>query len=504
MATTPSRSTLLDGSGTATTTPDLLAALLAPSADKRRSARAELYHRYVTDEPVSGLPEVVQALVPLACDERTVERSAILRMLVDLVMVDPDAYLREPFAGAKAVNTMGEVERAAYDAFLALPLGPSLTAPDPKLRAVAALALSFVVAPDDEALGHLERLADSDPVEDVRISALLALARIARHGVPALRTAVSRLSARVGGAPGAIATFLVGEELGHAARVALATSLSAPPRDREALPWANGDLADVAAAILRSEGERARAVAPLVVDAVEKGSDRAQLRDADLALHLLMPEHADTHRTLAAQDLTQEQRSALERMGRANAPARYRRFGLPENPSQLLRLLAPPRGDSAPPFEQALELPGKGSRATWQWFVALFAKEVDRDSLMAALRARFTPAELLSVLRDATRGALGTPMPPMAMIVDAVRHTGDDLTAYLELADETLARDPVAGPPAALLATLPIVQRGRTDARYDPLYTRVFRGNDKAVVAEFEKLLPAEVVARVKPTPKLR
>ena len=60
------------------------------------------------------------------------------------------------------------------------------------------------------------------------------------------------------------------------------------------------------------------------------------------------------------------------------------------------------------------------------------------------------------------------------------------------------------GPPAALLATLPLVQRGRTDEKYDPLYTRMFRGHDKAVVAEFEKLLPAEVGARVKPKPKLR
>jgi hypothetical protein len=504
MATTPSWSTLLDGYGSATTTPDLLADLRAPSAATRRSARKELYHRYVTDEPVSGLPEVVKALVQLAFDDWTVETSANIRMLVDLVMVDPDAYLREPFGGAEAVKRMGEVERAAYDAFLELQLGPSLSAPDPKLRATAALALSFVVAPDGEALGHLERLADSDPVEDVRISALLALARIARHGVPELRTDVSRLSARVGGAPGAIATFLVGEELGHAALVELATSLSAPPRDRESLPWANGDLADIAAAILRSEGERARAVAPWVVAAVEKESDRAQLRDAELALHLLMPEHADTKRTLAAIDLTQEQRSALERMGRAKAPARYRRYGLPESPAQLLRLLDTLGGNSAPPIAQELELPGKGSRAVWQWFAALFAKEVDRDSLLAALRARFTPAELLAVLRDATRGALDTPMPPMALIFDAVHHTGDDLSAYLELADETLALDPVASPPAALLATLPIVQRGRTDEKYDPLYTRVFRGHDKAVVAEFEKLLPAEVVARVKPKPKPR
>jgi hypothetical protein len=242
----------------------------------------------------------------------------------------------------------------------------------------------------------------------------------------------------------------------------------------------------------------------LVVDAVEKESDRAQLRDADLALHLLMPEHADTKRTLAAIDLSQEQRSALERMARANANARYRRYGLPENPAQLLRLLAPSGDRSARPIEQQIELPGKGSRAAWQWFIALFAKEVDRDSLLAALRARFTPAELLAVLRDATRGAWDTPMPPMALIFDAVRHTGDDLTAYLDLADETLALAPVAGPPAALLATLPLVQRGRIDEKYDPLYTRVFRGNDKAIVAEFEKLLPAEVAARVKPRPKPR
>jgi hypothetical protein len=504
MPTTPSWSTLLDAHGPATTKPDLLADLCAPSAEKRRRAREELYDRYVTDEPVSGLPEVVKALVQVAFDERTVEVSANIRLLVDLVMVDPDVYLREPFAGAKAVNTMGELERAAYHAFLELQLGSSLTAPDPELRAITALALSFVVEPDGESLGHLERLAASDPVEEVRISALLALARIGRHGSPGLRTAVSRLSARVGGAPGAIARFLVGEELGHAALVELATALSAPPRARESLPWANGDLADVASAILRGEGERARAVAPLVVDAVEKESDRAQLRDADLALHLLMPEHADTKRTLAAIDLSQEQRSALERMARANANARYRRYGLPENPAQLLRLLAPSGDRSARPIEQQIELPGKGSRATWQWFIALFAKEVDRDSLLAALRARFTPAELLAVLRDATRGAWDTPMPPMALIFDAVRHTGDDLTAYLDLADETLALAPVAGPPAALLATLPLVQRGRIDEKYDPLYTRVFRGNDKAIVAEFEKLLPAEVAARVKPRPKPR
>lgn len=494
----------MDAFGPATTTPNVLADLCAPSAEKRKRAREELYDRYVTDDPVSGLPEVVKALVPLAFDERTVEVSANIRLLVDLVMVDPDAYLREPFAGAKAVNTMGELERAAYDAFLELQFDQAFEAPDPKLRAIAALALSFVVEPDGEALGHLERLGSSDPEEEVRISALLALARIGRHGPPELREAVSRLSARVGGAPGAIATFLVGEELGRTALVELAMALSAPPRDREALPWANGDLADVASAILRREGERATAVAPLVVDAVERERDRAQLRDAELALHLLMPEHADAKRTLAAIDLTQEQRSALERMARAEANASYRRYGLPENPAQLVRFLAPPGGNSAPPIEQQLELPGKGSRATWQWFVALFAKEVDRDSLLAALRARFTPSDLLAVLRDATRGAGNAPMPPMALIFDAVRHTGDDLTAYLELADETLALDPVAGPPAALLATLPLVQRGRIDEKYDPLYTRVFRGNDKAVVAEFEKLLPAEVAARVKPKSKQR
>ncbi len=296
--------------------------------------------------------------------------------------------------------------------------------------------------------------------------------------------------------------FLVGHDLGHAALVELATALSAPPRAREGLPWANGDLADVASAILRGEGERARAVAPLVVDAIERGRDRAQLRDAQLALHLLMPEHADTKRTLAATDLTQDQRSALERMARAHANAPYRRYGLPENPAELLRLLAPPEGDNAPPIEQQLELPGKGSRATWQWFAALFAKEVDRDSLLAALRARFTPAELLAVLQEATRGAWNAPMPPMALIFEAVRHTGDDVSAYLKLADDTLALDPVAGPPAALLATLPLVQRGTIDAKYDPLYTRVFRGNDRAIVAEFERLLPADVVARVKPKPK--
>ncbi len=201
-----------------------------------------------------------------------------------------------------------------------------------------------------------------------------------------------------------------------------------PPRARDDLPWANGDLADVASAILRAQGERAMAVAPLVVDAVEKQSGRAQMRDADLALHLLLPEHANTKDTLAPTDLTREQRSSLERMARAKAPAGYRRYGLPENPTQL----------------------------------------------------------------------------PMALIVEAVTHTGYDLTAYLDLADDTLALDPIANPPAALLATLPLVQRGRIDEKYDPLYTRVFRGNDKAVVAEFEKLLPTDVAACVKPKPKPR
>ena len=93
VATTPSWSTLLDGDGTATTTPDLLADLLAPSAVRRRGAREELYHRYVTDEPVSGLPEVVKALVQLTFDDRTVETSANIRMLVDLVIGRPRRVL---------------------------------------------------------------------------------------------------------------------------------------------------------------------------------------------------------------------------------------------------------------------------------------------------------------------------------------------------------------------------------------------------------------------------
>jgi hypothetical protein len=121
-------------------------------------ARDDLCHRSVTDEPVSGLPEVVKTLVRLAFDERTVERSANIRLVVDLVMFDPDAYLQVPFAAAQAANAIGEVERAAYDAFLELQLGPCLTAPDPKLQAIAALALPFVIAPDGAALGHRERL----------------------------------------------------------------------------------------------------------------------------------------------------------------------------------------------------------------------------------------------------------------------------------------------------------------------------------------------------------
>ena len=59
---------------------------------------------------------------------------------------------------------------------------------------------------------------------------------------------------------------------------------------------------------------RARAVLPAIVDAVEKGRDRAQMRDADLALHLLLPEHAKTKRTLSASDLSDEQRE----IGRAH------------------------------------------------------------------------------------------------------------------------------------------------------------------------------------------
>jgi|GEM_PF-4195566 len=189
-------------------------------------------------------------------------------------------------------------------------------------------------------------------------------------------------------------------------------------------------------------------------------------------------------------------------MAKVGAAAGYRRYGLPETPAQLLVLLGASGGGDAPPIEQQVEIPQKGARAAWQWFAAVFAKEIDGDTLLRALRARFGPAELLALLRDATRGAFGAPLPPMALIFEAAAHTGDDVSAYLRLADETLALHPVPPPPAALLAALPLVRLGITSDKYDPLFSRVFRGNDKAVVVEFEKLLPADVAARVKPKPK--
>jgi hypothetical protein len=480
----------------------VLAALASPSASVRADARATLHDAFVTEEPVPELPAVAKALAAVALDPSIGEVEANVRLLVDLVLVDPDAYLFEAFGGAAAVRAMSSLEREAYDVLvdLAPALERSLHDPNPRLRAVACLALSFVVEPFPTST--LEALASGDPAEEVRVSALFALARHARGGSATTRARVAERIAEVGGAPAAIATYLLGALLDRGAIEALATSLHVPARSHDDLPWAHGDLADVAAGILRVEGERARFVVDAVVAAVEQARDRAQLRNAELALFLLLPEHANARRLLTAADLSDAQRAALERMGRAQAPADYRRYGLPEAPAQLLALLSARGGAEGPPIERGLVIPGKGERPTWQWFDALFNKEIERDPLLLALRERFTPSELLEVLRDATRGAFGAPLPPMALVFEAAAALGDDRDAFVRLADETLASGPTAAPPAALLAALPLVRLGLTTERYDPLFLRVFRGNDKAVVAEFERLLPSEVVARVKPKSK--
>lgn len=108
MAKTTSWSKLMDGYGPATSTPAFIADLSAKSATKRKQARDELYDRFATDAPVTGLPEVVKALVPLALDESTVETRANVRARQDEA---PAHGQRPDWRAAERVGTHGQSRR---------------------------------------------------------------------------------------------------------------------------------------------------------------------------------------------------------------------------------------------------------------------------------------------------------------------------------------------------------------------------------------------------------
>lgn len=497
MSATVDWSRLADGFGPATTTPALLRRLSATAADQRAAARDELRERYLVDDAPTGLPAVVAAVVELAGGARPRDRAELILLALDLAVGDPDGSVVRSSRGELARTA---VEQRALRAFAAIAptLVDGLGGRDAAVRACCTRAAAFLARPGAAVLAALAAAGD-DRDDHVRVGALLALATLARDGVKAAQRPYAAGRASAAPSVAALAAAVRGERADDAALIALAGALAEPAVARVRQPWAGGDLGDAAAAALTAAGARARVALPQLLDAVERTDDRARLRNAALALTVLLGEAA---RTIAPATLTADERAGLARLAAAGAPADYARYGLPGEPAALRRALGV-GGAASSPVATELAIGAQPARPVWQWFGALFEGQIDRDALTAALIARFAPAALRALLRDATRGAFSAPLPPLALVEAVTPHLGDDPAAERALADDTLAlpRDQLA-PPAALLAVLPLARRGPLDARYHPLASRALRGNDKAVVGRLEALLGAALVAALRPPRK--
>jgi len=485
--------------GKATDLPKLLSEL--DGADGSRAA-AMIAERFAIG-PVSALPALVEELLTRLDAARRKDRAALWRLLAEVVFVDPQSFALDPFKLAKAAK---KPLRAAVELVEASDaLVRDVGAKDGAVAAAAAYVAALLPAPSEALVLAVAARARKKAAGAARESAVLAMATLVRRELvdEVLPSLGGELRARaVEAIARRIATKKVSKEDAETLAAWLATSTADPEQ-----AWGDGDLGNLASAALRGAGDGA-ALAPSLVQAVLRSSDRDRLRNVELLVATLFPEA----RPLTASSIDEAQRTALRALLDGGVDVALPAQGLPNVDSVRALVEAAERGAKAPPasgktsgatpaararppIEEEVTLP-KGTRMAWQWFEAEFKKEVTSDQLVAAFEERFTPEQRWALVAEGVIASRGHATPKMSFVEKMMPLVAVDVASVDEAVASALAAGRDCRPPRALFGALAILRLPpkEIEARADALSRLVAvasGGNDAAAIARLRAAVPA-------------
>lgn len=504
--TTPQRdwSKLRHAHGSASDVPRWLAELDSGDASERRMAAAMLRERFEAG-PVSALPAVASELVERLGQASRDDRAGLWELLVAIVFAEPERYALSPFVPKKKQKADFTAALSVFSGAEPL-LEEALDSKDPALCAAAAYAASFLPEPSPRLAARVAKLVrrkNLHPAEES--SLLLALGTFVRRGAAThdeLPAPGAKASPRMRAAhvlARAIANGVSDAPLEREEMDALALFLGQPADPASESPWGGRELGNLAAEALVAQGERAREVVPRLLAGIEAMDARLQARNRDLALDLAFASRPG-RAPIAPADLDAEQKAAIELLLAAGVDVAYPRVGI-LNTANARGLVS--GADAAEGGQRAIESElrlSAGTRPAWQWFDAVCSGEVDAQSLLQAMAARFSPAELWEVMVDAFEAKFGNAQPPMLFAEAAAERVACDAATVRSLAERLQAQGFACSPPAAVYAVKLLLRTGGAAAvipEFEPLALVALGGNDDAAIERLLAALPKDARARL-------
>ena len=403
---------LEDAYGPATAVPGMLRALSSASADDRTWAIDSLdasIHHQGSVYPASTA--AVPFLIALLAHDALEGREHILELLAGIAVHQPDGCL---------VNGAFAWRSEAWDAVLAG--APAyvrlLGAADPQVRTAAAHLLSFLAPPAPSTLDALRSALAAEPDRRARSSLILALGYASRYLES--RADRARLAAWLADpspllrASAAIALMqMEGPELGADARAALDEARTAGRGTSLVTgywPWNDGDLRGFAAKVRQAILTLPDILADLDA-ASARGDEAAIMEAATRALGMLLqdeahgvdalwlPDEIDADRRRVIEIVMARTRLEGPRLHYLPQSDFFKARGLHTTLEGMRRFLG---ADPPGPVDARLALPA-GARPAWWALHAALAGNLDRDTLLSAVRA-LDPEARATLVDDAVHG----------------------------------------------------------------------------------------------------